>query len=101
MIRGRPKPTVRSCSHKKINRYYDRKNSSEDKLISLLERAKVPRVFGRGSSSEYRKGGRMRGYMSDEVKIQCGKKLAVGFEDKEKFTQRDIFEAALRELTKE
>ena len=100
MIRGRPKPTVRSNSHKKINRYYDRKNAAEDKIIHLLEQSKIPRSIKR-EAFRYRKGGQVQGYMSDGVKVQCGKKFTLGSDDKEQYSQKEIFEAALRELIEE
>jgi len=101
MIKRRPRPTVRSKAHRKINKYYDRKNSSEDKLIRLMEKAMIPSVLKHGprSARGYRRGGGVQVFMSDEVKMQCGKKLARdGEENKKHYNQREIIEAALSEL---
>ena len=100
MIKRRPRPTVRSKSHRKINKYYDRKEGSENKLVHMMDKAMVPKVFGRGSSS-CRKNSQVQTFMSDSVKVQCGKQFAKGEENKEQYSQKEIVEAALKELMEE
>lgn len=100
MIRRRPRPTVRSRANRKINRYHDRKNGAENKLIHMMERAMIPGVLRNGprSSGGYRRGRDIQVYMSEEVQVQCGKKFSRGTEDKEDYSQQEIIEAALKEL---